>query len=175
MARYGRAQPHQPVLPRLVYPSYSPAAVAPFTSTSIQAQQRNPVSSKQRRFHNQVGPWLNNIQPPAVPTTWFKGLSIHAKRKGVTPRQRAAVILPTGQVGPATPMVPVPNYTGYRVARVARFQRPSGRAHKTLTRFRFTPVAGFAGAKNGFLTVMPTRSLGNFTIQPTRSATFGVL
>jgi hypothetical protein len=166
VSRYGRSFPHQPILPKL--DAFQSAAIAPFQSTVILAGSKGGVTGKQR--HTQpakCGPYFNLIERPGVPTPNYTGTVTLAQRKGIAPRVASRLVFAAPIVGAAPPGVSIPRYLGTFV-RAVPGRKPDVRQRMRVARFRFTPAGGFVGAKLGFLTLQPTRSAVNFTVQPTR-------
>jgi hypothetical protein len=164
VARYGRSVPHQPILPKL--DTFRVGAVAPFQSTVILAGSKGGVIGKQRKTNQPVcGPYFNLIERPGVPTPNYTGTITLAENKTDRRGQRTRVTVAPAVIGAPVPLVSVPRYMGLFVRPIAR---PRTKYSHRNTKFRFTPMGGFVGAKLGFLTLQPTRSAVNFMVQPTR-------
>ena len=148
-----------------------PAAVALFSSTIVLSGRKGGTPRTQRPKY---GPYVLNIEPPAIPTTEFLQLVVLAKRKGITSRQRSRIVYPGPVVGRAIPLRPVPGYAGLVTLAGQRGSRFTLPTHPRLTRLPVTPLAGFPGAKNGYLTVQPRRTDSNMTITPHRSGSMTV-
>jgi hypothetical protein len=148
-----------------------PAAVAPFTSTVVLSGRKGGTPHTQRPKY---GPYVLNIEPPAIPTTEFLQLIVLAKWKGIQPQQRSRIVVAPPVIGPPVPLRPVPEYMGLVLLAGQRGPRFALPTRPRFTQFRYTPTSGFAGAKNGFLSVEPRRSDTNMTITPHRSGSITV-
>ncbi len=147
------------------------AAVALFTSTVVLSGRKGGTPRTQRPKY---GPYVLNIEPPGVPTPNYIGYVVLAGRKGIQSRPRSRIVFAPAVIESPPPARPVPEYMGLLTLasqRGSRFLLPT---RPRLTQFRTTPLSGFPGAKNGYLTVQPRRSDTNMTITPHRSGSLTV-